>query len=222
MSKRLDLIGQRFGRLTVKEFSHVDKLRNTHWKCVCDCGNGVTVYGYSLMRGDTKSCGCYRVEQSTERQTTHGQSAKGKPTKAYVAWISMHSRCNNPENTNYEDYGGRGIRVTDSWFDFENFYEDMKEPLPHQTLDRIDVNGDYCPDNCRWADIETQNNNKRNTHWVEMRGLKMSLTQWSRFLGLKEKAVSLRVRRGWTEFEALTTPIRQYKRRKQNAIKNTA
>ena len=218
MGKRLDLIGQIFGRLTVKEFSHMNKHKKTMWRCECDCGNEVTVHGNSLMRGDTKSCGCYNIEKAKERFTTHGK----RYSRVYRMWANMLSRCNNPETTNYEDYGGRGIRVTDRWFDFENFYADMSEPLLDQTLDRIDCDGDYCPDNCRWADIETQNNNKRNTHWVEMRGLKMSLTQWSRFLGLKERAVSSRVRRGWTELEALTTPVRQYKRRKQNGIKNAA
>ena len=220
MSKRLDLIGQRFGRLTVKEFSHVNKWKNTHWKCVCDCGNEVIIYGMSLKSGHTKSCGCYRVEQLTGRQTTHGQSVKGKPTKAYVAWIDMHARCDNPEHRSYDNYGGRGILVCDRWFEFENFYIDMGSPLPHQSIDRINVNEGYSPENCRWTDWETQANNKRNTRFIEYKGLKMSITQWERFLGFKRYVLQSRIYAGWSVEKAFTTP--KQKRRKQNGIKNAA
>jgi len=142
---------------------------------------------------------------------THGKTG----TKVYRAWKAMRSRCLNPNAGNFEDYGGRGITVCDRWVDsFENFYADMGDPPSWEySLDRINCEGNYTPSNCRWADYETQCNNKRSSHFVEFKGVKLSLSQWERRLGLKPFTLTQRLTKlGWTIERALTTPIRQCRR----------
>lgn len=154
-----DICGLKFGRLTVNEFVEVRK-SCAYWLCSCECGNEKVVRGDSLRLGYIKSCGCLRNETAAvncEKTISHGHSR----TPLYRVWSSMKSRCGNPASPAYKHYGGRGISVCDRWQKYENFFADMGYPPPGLTLERIDVNGNYEPSNCKWATWAEQNRNKR-------------------------------------------------------------
>ena len=154
MNKRKHSKGDRYGRLVITE-AYVEK-KGSKWLHLtqCDCGNKKLVRGASLTKGSTTSCGCYQIEVST----SHGMC--GSPE--YIAWCAMMTRVSNKNQPGYKNYGGRGIDVCDEWNDFENFYRDMgKKPSKDHSIDRINNDLGYYPDNCRWADRVQQANNKR-------------------------------------------------------------
>lgn len=157
MGKKIDLTGKIFTRLTVIKESTKRISGGVIWECLCDCGNQTFVAASHLIREKTKSCGCLAKERLSEGRFKHGKSN----TFEYDCWRSMKARCYNENNARFEKYGERGITVCDKWLkSFENFYEDMGKCPEGLSLDRIDVNGNYCPENCRWADIYTQNFNQ--------------------------------------------------------------
>lgn len=154
----VDISGQKFGRLTVVSF-HSVKGGSSKWNCVCDCGKTRVVRKGHLKSGDTKSCGCLVKEWVAENKTKHGMCG----TPEYVSWQCMKYRCYYPKHKDYHSYGGRGITVCPQWLhSFETFLNDMgTKPTPDYTIDRINVNGNYEPSNCKWSTMKEQNMNTR-------------------------------------------------------------
>lgn len=197
--EKLDLIGFRSGRLVVVE---KDKNRNgrSHWKCSCDCGGESVASTTNLRKGHSTSCGCLRKESLSRAKTTHGLSSADE----YKIWKGMKRRCENSNDAAFSDYGGRGIEVCQRWQSFENFYCDMGKRPAGMTIERINTNGNYEPENCTWATVKEQNNNRRSTVRIKINGVINSLKIWCEYLGLSYKAVHLRITRyKWSLHRAL-------------------
>lgn len=198
---RIDLSGKRFGRLTVLRYDHTDKCGHGMWLCQCDCGNKKIVIGGNLKSGNSKSCGCLHNEQLAERTTTHGCYG----TRLYWIWAKMKSRCMNYKDKYFADYGGRGITVCDEWLKFEDFQDwAMANGYTDElTIDRIDVNGNYEPSNCRWATRMEQTANRRVSRCITFDGKTKTISQWAAEYGLNYYTLYSRVKRGWPIEEAL-------------------
>jgi len=186
-----DLIGRQFGYLTVIECvgTHTSPCgsRRKLWKCKCKCGNETVVNASNLLNGTTKSCGCWRLSKVVERNTKHG----GVHDRLYGIWRSMKRRCNSPKDSHYESYGGRGIKVCDEWRNYKNFKEwaylngyDETAKFGSCTIDRIDNDGDYSPENCRWVDRITQANNTSRNRYVEFEGQKLTIAEFERVMNI--------------------------------------
>jgi hypothetical protein len=220
MCKLKDLTGQRFGRYVVLSRSGVGPKGMATWLCKCDCGTEKIMIGNTLRMGKVISCGCYFKEvayQNGKSTKKHGQTR----TPTYKSWQSMLERCYNKNVKYYNNYGGRGIEVCERWkTSYENFYEDMGlRPGKEYSLDRIDVNKNYSPENCRWATNKEQSRNKRNTVYVEYEGQKMPIIEASEKSGIPYRILLGRLNKlEWAEKDifALYTP-----RKKKNAIQIT-
>lgn len=199
--KRKDLVGQRFGNLTVISF-HGYRNKHTHWNCICSCGGLATVTSCNLTRGNTLSCGCIQKERASKASKTHGLSQH----RCYNAWRAMISRCEDTKNIMYHRYGARGISVCNEWHKFENFIADMGVPSPKKDIDRIDNSKGYSKENCRWVDRTTNARNTSKTIMVEWEGKTQPLIGLGEKYGLHYKCLYKRIKNGWSVGDALLTP----------------
>lgn len=194
----IDLIGKRFGKLVVLSFAGKTARRQSLWVVKCDCGNDRTVRGSNLRSGHTKSCGCIKGGI-----ITHGMSKSPE----YSVWKAMLNRCRNPKARLFHRYGGRGIRVCDRWHTFANFILDMgMRPSSAYTIERIDNNGDYTPENCKWATRTAQCQNTSRNHLITFHNETLCLSEWSRRMGIKYSTIAFRLKAGWSVERALTEP----------------
>lgn len=184
--KRINMAGQRYGRLVVLEMLGV---RNavTYVKALCECGSVCELRGACLRNGATRSCGCLQRESKASRATIHGRSKSGG---AYTTWMQMRGRCNNPNHPNFQDYGLRGITVCDRWDSFENFLSDMGERPPGMTIERMNNDLGYSPENCKWVGRQEQAKNRRSTLLISIDGREQCLKEWCAILGVKRHVVT--------------------------------
>lgn len=219
MGKLIDLTGQRFGRLTVVARDYTDRNRNIYWKCQCDCGNECFVRGDHLKRGQTRSCGCFNAEVSSKRHKAHGLTG----SRLFNIWVSMRQRCNNPRDQAYNRYGGRGITVCDEWKDnFQVFYSwaISNGYAPGLSIDRIDNDKGYCPENCRWATSREQARNRRGGHLITFQGETLTMVEWAEKMKIPLHVLSFRITRyNWPVWRALTEPLHTEKGRKTKSKK---
>lgn len=200
-----DISGQRFGRLTA--IHKADSLNgHTRWLCQCDCGNECIVHRSSLLTGNTTSCGCYKRENAKKLYSSVRQNDK----HLYAVWNGIKQRCYNKNSISYKNYGGRGITMDDEWAtNYESFYNwamrsGYKRGLQ---IDRKNVDGNYCEENCRFVNLEVQANNKRNIKFYEINGISKSLPEWCREYNMDYYLVRQRVfKLGWNIEKALTVP----------------
>lgn len=206
-----DLTSRTFNRLTVLKFSHL-KNERAFWFCSCRCGGTATISSNNLLKGGTKSCGC----RNREVKRKHGHSFVGAISCEYTCWVHLKQRCENPRCASYPRYGGRGISICERWRNsFPNFLVDLgPKPSPRHSLDRKNVNGNYCPQNCRWSDPKQQARNRRTNRIIEFQGERLCVVEWAERLGAKSQALLARLRRGWSIAKTLTAPI-QVRRRKE-------
>lgn len=207
---KYDLTGLRFGRWAVIQYLGTEK-----WLCKCDCGTVREVKGRSLREGKSQSCGCLHGEIISAQSTKHGKSK----TRLYSIYRNMKCRCYTPSASKYEIYGGRGIKVCDEWLgDFMRFYQwaiahGYSDDL---SIDRINSDGNYEPDNCRWATYKVQGNNTNQNHVITYNGKSQTLAEWADELGFSYKVLSERIRRNWGVKRAFETPT-QHKEEIHNA-----
>lgn len=200
----------RYGRLTVlgraPSPSTGGKCHPAYWQCICDCGKTLVIRGACLANGQ-QSCGCKKHEQLGRRSLRHGMYG----TPEYNSWSAIKERCCNPRNANFHNYGGRGIKMCQRWREgFRNFYSDMgNRPSLNHSIDRIDVNGDYEPGNCRWATPQQQGRNRRDSIILSARGRTMPLNDWAELLGIKRETILSRLRSGKSVEYALFAPVSQ-------------
>ena len=194
-----DLTGQKFGKLTVIKCVGKNKQHNLLWLCQCECGNLKVTSSSNLIREHTKSCGCLQ----------HTRTITKEEDKLAKVLYGIRERCNNPNHKEYKNYGGRGIKVCEEWDNLNNFREwalnsGYREGL---TIDRINVNGNYEPNNCRWVSMKVQQNNRRNNHYITYRGETHTLMEWSEITGINYDCLKTRINTlKWSIEKALTTP----------------
>jgi len=194
MGKFIDLTGQKFGRLQVLGRDGVVGGGVCGWVFVCSWFG--CVWGLLRVWGGTKSCGCLQRDLTAKRFRTHGHSVGSIKTKEFQAWCGLRRRCYNRKRKDYKSYGGYGIRVCDRWlYSFENFLADMGcAPSPKHTIERIDNDGDYTPENCKWATMKEQCRNKRTNIWIEFNGKKMILGDWATELNVPKSTFYRKIR----------------------------
>jgi len=201
----IDLAGKTFSRWTV-----ICRVGNTQkgqamWLCRCQCGTERALKSIVLRRNISMSCGCWKSEVTTKRSTKHGHANSGKITPTYHSWAGMVARCTNQKNKFFQNYGGRGISVCNQWNIFAGFLADMGEKPPKHSLDRINLNGNYEPSNCRWATAQEQAQNKTSNRLITFNGETRPLIEWARSLGICHSTLQERLE-NWSVAESLTTP----------------
>ncbi len=208
------LVGERFGKLLVLSDSkrRYKKSGGIVWKCLCDCGNITYVATNNLMakKNKTVSCGCYQKEKRIKHNLTG--------TRIYKTFIGMKDRCYNKNSSAYKWYGARGIKICDEWLGDDgakNFFDWAMANGYADNLEiyRINNDGDYEPSNCRWSNRQEQMNNTRNCHYVTIDGITHSITEWSRINGIKIGTIYARIKKGWSEIDAVSKPLQVQKKK---------
>lgn len=210
--RRHDLTGRRFGRLMVQAVA-AHRNGRPAWRCVCDCGQVRDVLSFNLTGGKTVSCGCLGREQTSRRATIHGACRDGRRTPERQAWHDMMGRCHNKKNGRYGSYGGRGITVCERWRGpggFVNFLADLgPRPSDRHSLNRLDNDGSYCPENCEWSTAKEQQRNMRSNVFLTHGGETLCVAEWAERTGLRWGVIHGRIRKGWSVEDALTIPSRR-------------
>lgn len=206
-----NLSGIKFGKLLVIQFSHIDKNYVRHWDCICECGARKTVSGSHLQRLHTKSCGC--ISNALKPTFKHGHHPKSGASPEYISWQAMKSRVFNQKKSRFDRYGGRGIKCCERWVSsFENFLQDMGlKPSPMHTLDRINNDGDYCPENCRWATKKQQARSRCSSRIIQHNGESKTLAEWAETAGMDLRSLWQRLKRGWDMEKSLKTSLHRRK-----------
>jgi len=209
----LDISGNRYGKLVVLNLAYT-KSKNSYWLCKCDCGNEKIVIANSLKKGTTKSCGCLRIKSKKPVKTEIKKERKEKKRHfrepLYYVWVNMRQRCNNKNSSAYNLYGGRGISIIQEWQDNYRAFKDWA--LSHGyaenlSIDRIDNNGNYCPENCRWATQKEQAINKRTNVYITYNGIKKTIAEWADEYKIHRSVLRGRLKNNWPIEKALTEPI---------------
>ncbi len=203
-------IGQKFGRLTIIKVIPKHKTNNRcQFLCECDCGQIVVVNKHDLKNNNTRSCGCLKKELLIKRSTKHGHSRRKIESNAYRSWRAIRQRCDNPNCAEYKNYGGRGISICEQWNNFLYFIKDMGNPPTNKhQINRIDNNGNYCKDNCRWSTPKEQSRNTRQNQFISFNGTTKCIMDWAISLNINPKTLYTRFHRGWSIKRALTTTIK--------------
>ena len=208
----IDLTGKRFNRLLV--LNQGDRLRPKvpRWVCLCDCGKTIVTDGKSLRHGLSRSCGCLKNEKIKQRSTTHGMTNSSE----YKTWCGIKKRCYNKNEMCYPSYGGRGITMSEEWkHSFDAFLRDVgPKPSANHSIERIDPNGNYQADNCKWIPLHEQARNKRNTILLTASKVTKTMVDWSKETGIPYATIQARILKGWTEHDAVTKPLMIEKRNK--------
>lgn len=211
MKKEVDITGVKNNYLTaVRRENNYKGTRDNYWVCKCDCGKLTIVRKYDFLHGKTKSCGCRSNEIKSASKFKHGDAKKDTPL--YYVWSSMRQRCNNSNHPAYKNYGSRGISVCKEWDDYSVFKEwalasGYKKGL---SLDRIDNDGNYCPENCKWSTFIEQQNNRRCSFYITYNGITRTATEWSRIVNKSDTTIKERIKRGWSVEDALyKEPLRR-------------
>lgn len=206
MSKLFDLTGMKFGRLVVLRRDFECKKDETRWICKCDCGAVKSINGISLKTERTQSCGCLQAELASKRCRIYEDSDK----RLHSIWRGMKERCFRKENISYPFYGGRGITVCKEWaksfiafrgWALKNGYAE------NLSIDRMDSNGNYCPENCRWVTAKQQSNNTRRNVFITYKGKTKTVSEWAEITGIKKETLADRKRRGWSDSDCIEIPV---------------
>jgi hypothetical protein len=194
-------VGMTFGRLSVAERVGTSRSGDASWRCTCACGQTTTASAGNLRSGNTKSCGCLKRERQRTARLRHGDTSARKTTPEFRSWCALTQRCTDPNSAKYLRYGGRGIEIAPRWVGregFANFLADMgRKPSSQHSIERKNRDGNYEPENCVWATIEEQANNRSNNRLVTHHGETHSVAEWARRLGMAYSRLAARLDRGW-------------------------
>lgn len=205
----IDMLNRTFERLTVISEAPRGRHRERRWVCQCSCGNQTVVPGALLRKKNTRSCGCLNKEKITR----HGGYANRKETPECRSWHRMMQRCTNPRNKSWAYYGGPGITVIERWHDFVNFLADMGPRPPLHSLERLDNNGPYSPENCIWATATVQMCNRRNNVLLTIGVRTMPVTAWAKEHGMPRNSLFNRIKAGWPTEHLFVPPLRGRQKR---------
>ncbi len=202
MSRRIDITGQKYGRLIVVGFIGIEG-HHSKWNCKCDCGKEKAILATSLKSGRTLSCGCLQKEKLLEANTIHGKTNSPE----WRSWAKMIRRCRDPRDNRFKSYAGRGITVCERWSQFDNFISDMgNKPTPKHSIDRVNNDLGYCPENCRWASHTQQARNTRKNRNITASGETKRVTEWAENSPVNAKTIFARIYAGWSPELAIKLP----------------